>query len=219
MSLLRCPECDRENVSSTAEACPSCGFNIRGHFEQINAEKKREEARQKSAQFQAEIEQARLEAVTTPDKPKFPVGIGVIGAVFVALAIPDLDATQRDIEYSIAHGNGDPHLKSVIMLIFGIAVLLFCLYLYVKRREKYKLSQDDFEAYRKEVISEEDERIKASIEQAKMNSANSYKCPNCGKSAGEKISTTGKIVSVGALGLASNKIGKSYKCKSCGYLW
>ena len=28
MSLIRCPECGKENVSSFAVACPNCGFNI-----------------------------------------------------------------------------------------------------------------------------------------------------------------------------------------------
>lgn len=31
MSLIKCPECGRENVSDTALACPQCGFNIDKH--------------------------------------------------------------------------------------------------------------------------------------------------------------------------------------------
>lgn len=46
-----------------------------------------------------------------------------------------------------------------------------------------------------------------------------YKCPNCGECAGHEISTVKKAVSVGMLGLASNKIGKNYECKNCGYKW
>lgn len=33
MSLIKCPECGRENVSSMAVACPSCGFGIKDFFE------------------------------------------------------------------------------------------------------------------------------------------------------------------------------------------
>jgi SAM-dependent methyltransferase len=33
MSLVRCPECGREKVSSTASSCPSCGFDLRAYFE------------------------------------------------------------------------------------------------------------------------------------------------------------------------------------------
>ena len=32
MALVKCPECGRENVSDTAEACPNCGFAIRDYF-------------------------------------------------------------------------------------------------------------------------------------------------------------------------------------------
>ncbi|MEA4921054.1 MAG: zinc ribbon domain-containing protein [Clostridiaceae bacterium] len=35
MALVKCPECGRENVSDSAEACPSCGFAIKKHFDQI----------------------------------------------------------------------------------------------------------------------------------------------------------------------------------------
>jgi len=46
-----------------------------------------------------------------------------------------------------------------------------------------------------------------------------YKCPSCGKMTGYKISHTSKITSVGFWGIASNKLGKTYKCKNCGYIW
>lgn len=32
MALVKCPECGREDVSDTAEACPNCGFAIRDYF-------------------------------------------------------------------------------------------------------------------------------------------------------------------------------------------
>lgn len=35
MALIKCPECGKENVSDAATACPSCGYNIREHFEKI----------------------------------------------------------------------------------------------------------------------------------------------------------------------------------------
>lgn len=38
MALITCPECGKKNVSDTAEACPKCGYGIKKHFEEINAE-------------------------------------------------------------------------------------------------------------------------------------------------------------------------------------
>ena len=46
-----------------------------------------------------------------------------------------------------------------------------------------------------------------------------YRCPSCGRMSGHPIGEIGKSISIGTLGLASNKIGKSYKCKNCGYMW
>lgn len=45
------------------------------------------------------------------------------------------------------------------------------------------------------------------------------KCPNCGQVNVEKISTARRAVSVGVTGLASDKIGKTYKCPKCKYIW
>ena len=46
-----------------------------------------------------------------------------------------------------------------------------------------------------------------------------YKCPSCGHMAGHPISALSKGVSIGTLGLVSNKVGKTYKCENCGYMW
>lgn len=42
------------------------------------------------------------------------------------------------------------------------------------------------------------------------------KCPYCQSSNIAKISTAGRVVSVGLFGLASGKIGKQWHCKKCG---
>ena len=35
MGLIKCPECGRENVSDSAEACPNCGYGVKDHFQEI----------------------------------------------------------------------------------------------------------------------------------------------------------------------------------------
>ena len=45
-------------------------------------------------------------------------------------------------------------------------------------------------------------------------------CPNCGASfSTEKISALKRGTSVAVWGLASNTIGKQYRCNKCGYMW
>lgn len=33
MAMIKCPECGRENVSSTAKSCPGCSYNIKAYYE------------------------------------------------------------------------------------------------------------------------------------------------------------------------------------------
>lgn len=60
MALTKCPECGRENVSSTAESCPNCGYGIKTHFEQIEKQRveqviqKQKEATRISRQTEAD---------------------------------------------------------------------------------------------------------------------------------------------------------------------
>ena len=44
-------------------------------------------------------------------------------------------------------------------------------------------------------------------------------CPTCQSSNVEKIGSVSRIGSVATLGIFSNKLNKTYKCKNCGYMW
>jgi len=41
MALVNCPECGREKVSQSATCCPSCGYDIKAHFNRIQRIEKR----------------------------------------------------------------------------------------------------------------------------------------------------------------------------------
>lgn len=45
------------------------------------------------------------------------------------------------------------------------------------------------------------------------------KCPTCGSTNIQKISTTRRLVTTSLFGLASSDIGKTMLCKNCGYKW
>ena len=58
--------------------------------------------------------------------------------------------------------------------------------------------------------------IKAENERLKAEEALKHpKCPMCGSTNTQIISTLNRAVSVGMVGLASSKIGKQYECKKC----
>lgn len=47
----------------------------------------------------------------------------------------------------------------------------------------------------------------------------SIPCPVCGSKNIVRITTFDRAISVSAVGLASGKIGKQYKCKDCKHMW
>lgn len=49
--------------------------------------------------------------------------------------------------------------------------------------------------------------------------SNQPKCPTCQSTNISKVGTLNRMASVGLFGLASSKIGKTYKCNSCGSTW
>lgn len=62
--------------------------------------------------------------------------------------------------------------------------------------------------------------IKAENEKLKAEEALKHpKCPMCGSTNTQIISTLNRAVSVGMVGLASSKIGKQYECKKCKHKW
>ena len=49
--------------------------------------------------------------------------------------------------------------------------------------------------------------------------ANKPKCPTCGSTNVEKISTAKKAVGFAMVGVFSSNLGKTMHCKNCGYKW
>ena len=61
--------------------------------------------------------------------------------------------------------------------------------------------------------------IKKEIQEYQENQSNIPKCPTCGSTNVEKISTTKKAVGFVAVGIFSSNFGKTMCCKQCGYKW
>ncbi len=75
-----------------------------------------------------------------------------------------------------------------------------------------KIFNDSPEEFKKEVGE-----VQRQEEYKKLHGG--YKCPNCEMMAGHKISAVSKGASIGVFGIASNKLGKTYKCENCKYMW
>ena len=87
---------------------------------------------------------------------------------------------------------------------------------------EYIKTSPEFDQYlfdhRDEIVEEKSRPIRAALEKGKGTS-NTPKCPYCGSTNISKIGTINRAVSVGLLGLASSKIGKTHKCNKCGSTW
>ena len=57
------------------------------------------------------------------------------------------------------------------------------------------------------------------MEKKQAQRANVPKCPTCGSTNVEKISTAQKAFGFALVGLFSSNLGKTMHCKNCGYKW
>ena len=74
-------------------------------------------------------------------------------------------------------------------------------------------SQQEYEALQRRAQQKRIEKERIEKQQ------NTPKCPTCGSTNIEKISTTKKAVGFVAVGIFSSNFGKTMHCKQCGYKW
>ena len=81
----------------------------------------------------------------------------------------------------------------------------------------------DEELYNKRVALEKRQEEATSnrlrMEKQQAQKANVPKCPTCGSTNVEKISTAQKAFGFALVGLFSSNLGKTMHCKNCGYKW
>lgn len=140
MSLVKCPECGKANISDSAEQCPECGYPVKQYF----IEKEKEEQRQKLAKAFLEKEKIewnkllpelknellKIKKSAPPNKPAPPnffkylfTGDGQLVCwamlifIFIGVILVWLEWEFFISLYCIAGGLGIPYLIS--FLIYG----------------------------------------------------------------------------------------------------
>lgn len=98
-------------------------------------------------------------------------------------------------------------------IIVGLIIFIIVDIIFLNWLDKNAKSKG--EAYYKEYNRQVNENLKKS----EFGKGYGIRCPNCGQENVKYISTASRAISVGTVGLASNKIGKTYKCPKCGYMW
>lgn len=228
MALIKCPECGRENVSNSAEACPNCGFRIREYYqkikdkqEKLEKQKLAEEQLQKFKNEQKEKKIQRIKSIPKPDRPKYSIVAAICGILCILLGRNSVATTDKyNVANSIAHGNGDPVFEGWYLIIGGVVILGIGFYFFIKKVKAYKLAKNDFETYQKEVVKQQDEEMLRYVNEIEEKMNTMVKCPTCGSINIEKISAASKAGKVALFGvLVAGSVSKTFHCKSCGYKW
>ena len=99
-------------------------------------------------------------------------------------------------------------------------------------RDMYKIILEEYvkpnplfdeELYNKRIAlekkQEEISSYRLRMEKQQAQKANVPKCPTCGSTNVERISTAQKAFGFALVGLFSSNLGKTMHCKNCGYKW
>lgn len=145
-SLVKCPECGRDRVSSSAAMCPGCGFAVKGYFDRIRNEQERkaqlaarEENRKQRQEERITRKKQRRERLfgTRAKKVGFGFVCCAIAAVVVALGF--LIYREKDISDTIKYTK-----RSIVELKEDVANLQDALdNLYLISGQKPNLLQED----------------------------------------------------------------------------
>lgn len=224
MALVNCPECGRINVSNTAVSCPDCGFAIKDYYDTIKLEEQR--LQEEKAQQEKREAEERHRRETAGERQKETIASlekqiensskeirnGTIGlCISVPLAI---------LSFALS-SNGSLGVLIVISVLAAIISLVFV----VSGINEKKTTISDLGTAKRNLDEYEknlNARIEAMVAQGQAYAAKNPKhpkCPICGSTNTERISTLNRTVSVAAVGLASSKIGKQYQCKHCKHKW
>lgn len=227
MALVKCPECGREKVSDSAEACPDCGYGIKAHFEEIKQEEERKEQIRKAEEAKriAEIEaktrkEERIKSVPALEKPQLKAPIVTLGisALCFLLGVLQLSESEWEAERSIAHGNGDPHFYGILYIVIGIGLVCYGIHLFSKRMETYKLSKTNLEEYQRQVIREQDlemASLQAAAAARAREEAMKPECPYCHSHNTAKITATAKAMNTAMFGVLGQKRNYQWHCNKC----
>lgn len=132
---------------------------------------------------------------------------------------------------------GSSFFSFVFIAAFVLLLVLWVPFLYIITKsdylsalERYEKCTKDWEgeksSRRERLIAEYDEYARNMATYGSRNmpiptpkTSNQLKCPVCGCTDIERITTVSRLTSVAMVGVASGKIGKQYKCRKCKHLW
>lgn len=222
MSLINCPECSKE-VSDKAEQCPNCGYPLHKNIKEIKQKAFDEYSKislRKNGRDATKIAKKLFYFLVLNNIPcsMFPeveewrivkVWVQENSKALEKVTLEDVKKVSKDA--NIASKDYEEYKK----FIEHYSKLHR---LKQDSKRKLELENEIWEESHSKTLEDAKKEIEEKIKPT-QNSTTMPKCPNCGSIRIESISNLSRVTSIGILGLASSKIGKTKQCKACGYKW
>lgn len=205
MSLIKCPECNG-NVSDKAELCPHCGFSIKDYLkvadEIIICPKcgSSSEVHSKGVCCLCDTKVINTHRLFSY---KYDGGLE-----------DERRIIEEEYEKLKPLGLHDPEWHKIQLLVYNGSLSWEPTDEERAAWKKYKKKIEEIRT-RDGFYEERNRREKEQSQPKKL----TIKCPNCGSTRTQRISSTSRVAGVLTLGLASGSVGKTYKCKTCKYKW
>lgn len=182
MALVKCPECGKENVSDTAEACPDCGYAVKIHYQRLReeeakqarlkmeTEKKLAEAQQKK-ETETQRQKEAIEALEIRIKGytrTIPI-VAILTIVFCVLTV---------ISWNLSE-DGDLGLIIVFCgfaTFFGGVTWTSSISAQNRAREDLKLAKQSVDSYEKKVEERKIKEAEIAKRQQELQDAQHPKC-------------------------------------------
>lgn len=230
MALIRCPECGKENVSDSAESCPSCGYGIQSYFEnkqiqeqkEIELQKKQQVLEQEKQRKERKLEEIAAETEIPKNKP-FINGFLLMGFLFligdIFIILIGLRVIEGDPESVSFWGISFFSFIAILFLAIGYSVLSDSRKLYDEHshnQEEYKkvlaaktLREIEIQDAKQEAKQKEKQKAIQNANKVSTDTEGNIKCPKCDST---QIQMLNRRWSAGT-GLLTNKIDRV--CMNC----
>ena len=200
MSLIKCKECGR-SISDSAQNCPNCGWAV-----VKPTEEELQEGHDKMSYCPV-----CLDSINETIPGRYEGMKAAIDGQYISIYKCDSCGTRiKPIHPKYGYGYYYLRAEEKKGALAG--------YSDVDKLIKEELKQNPL--FNEEKYTAREEDYAARVRELKYSSsANAPKCPTCGSTNIEKISTASKVVGASLFGLFSNTARSQYKCKNCGYKW
>ena len=193
-----------------------------------------EEQKYQEYEYEIRAEQEKIDTTSKPKKPNYFASLFSKDVRFLTLLI--VVGPLLTLLFCKA-AQIDSFILVLYIALGLLATPVWLIFSYIAHKESMDSYKKELELYnnnREEWIKKKEQQ-KASVESyyrtkahwdvvnkydpPALQNQNQLKCPVCGSTNIERISTMDRGFSVAMVGLASGKIGKQYKCKKCKHMW